>query len=173
MGLGVDLLLRDHGILNVVALDWGQVHSISGVDFHFLECQHFSSRGLLDRNQTLWGSFAILFGKKSVYFAGDTGYGPHFKNQGIKFGSFDLAIIPIGAYEPRWFMKHMHLNPEEAVLAHIDLKAKKSIGAHFGTFQLTAEEVDAPVIDLKESVKNYGLSEKEFFAPDFGRSYVF
>ena len=97
---------------------------------HFVECQHRSGRGIHDQMKTLWGSFVVETPAGNLYFAGDTGYSPHFKAQGERYGPFALSLLPIGAYEPRWFMKDIHLNPEEAVRAHRDLNSTQSLGIH-------------------------------------------
>ena len=96
--------------------------------------------------------------KKKIYFAGDTGYSEHFQQIQERLGIIDLALLPIGAYEPRWFMRDQHMNPEDAVLAHIDLEAILSIGMHFGTFQLTDESYDEPLKDLKLALTKYNVT---------------
>ena len=128
------LFIRRTGFQDIRTLNWGQSTDCGGLTIHFVEVRHRSGRGLLDQMKTLWGGFVIETSHGPVYFGGDTGYGHHFKTTGERYGPFTLAIIPIGAYEPRWFMKDLHLNPAEAVLAHQDLKAEQSIGAHYGTF---------------------------------------
>ena len=102
----------------------------------FLPTQHWSQRGLGDKDKTLWGSYGIVSGNKHIYFAGDTGYSLHFKEIRRKWGKPDLALLPIGAYQPEWFMRENHMNPSEAVHAHHDLQAHYSIGIHFGTFSI-------------------------------------
>ena len=120
--------------------------------------------------KTLWGGFVIESSKGPIYFAGDTGYGPHFSDTHKRFGDFYLSLLPIGAYEPRWFMKAVHLNPEEAVLAHMDLHSANSISMHFGTFQLTYEAVGQPVIDLGVALKKHNISPDRFQVLAFGES---
>lgn len=149
-GLGNTHYLRDKYHKNAIELDWNEKTHFSGIEFHFLPSKHWSKRGLFDENCALWGAFAIK-GSRLVYFGGDTGYSDHFKTANKIFGAFDLSLLPIGAYEPRWFMKDAHMNPQDAVKAHHDLKSKLSIGMHFGTFQLTDESIDAPVKDLFKS----------------------
>lgn len=174
VGLGNKKLLESVGITAVNEMDWGERIILSGgEEVTYLECQHFSGRGLFDRNQTLWGSFLINAGGKKVYFAGDTGYSNHFAEQGMALAGIDLAVLPIGAYLPRWFMKPMHVDPAEAVRAHIDLKAKKSLGIHFGTFQLTSESVDDPLKELEQARVKFGISKSEFIVPEFGDTYPF
>lgn len=169
-GLGNTSLLKSIGYKNPRELDWGDKVEIGGSEIYFVECQHRSGRGVLDQMKTLWGSFVIRAPDASIYFAGDTGYSPHFKAQGDAYGPFDLSVLPIGAYEPRWFMKDIHLNPEEAVLAHQDLKSVQSMGIHFGVFQLTWEGVDEPVQDLKKARAEYGLDESAFWTLAPGKS---
>ena len=137
---------------NSIELDWNEKIKIGELTISFLPCQHWSKRSLIDTNKSLWGAFAIK-GSHKVYFAGDTGYGKHFREAGEGFGGFDLALIPIGGYEPRWFMKGSHINPVEAYQAHKDLRSKLSIGIHYGTFQLTDEAIDAPTLALKKLVR--------------------
>ncbi len=169
-GIGNSYYLDEKDEKNIVEMDWKDQYEFRGLKFVFLPAKHWSKRNLNDANKSLWGSFAIL-GEKKVYFAGDTGYSNHFKNIQKQFGYFDLSLIPIGAYEPRWFMKEAHMNPKEAVLAHKDLKSKKSIGIHFGTFQLTNEAIDTPIKDLIKAKKKYNIKNDEFVAPKQGYSY--
>jgi L-ascorbate metabolism protein UlaG (beta-lactamase superfamily) len=128
---------------------------------------------MLDRNLSLWGGFVLNVGGVSVYFAGDTGYGPHFKMIREKLGTPDICLLPIGAYEPRWFMRDQHMNPEDAVKAHIDLEAKFSLGTHYGCFQLTNEAIDQPPKDLKIALNAKRVAESEFRAPETGETVVF
>jgi len=161
-GLGNSDLLKQWGLKNLRDLDWEQSVSVNGVEFTFTECRHRSGRGIADQMTTLWGSFAVKSASGNLYFAGDTGYGPHFKETGERHGPFTLALLPIGAYEPRWFMRDVHVNPEEAVEAHQDLRAERSIGMHFGTFQLTYEAIGQPPEDLA-----LALEVKQLPAADF------
>jgi L-ascorbate metabolism protein UlaG (beta-lactamase superfamily) len=105
-----------------------------------------------------------------VYFAGDSGYCPHFAEIGRRFPRIDLALLPIGAYEPRWFMRQQHVDPEEAVRAHLDLGARRSLGMHFGTFQLTEEAIDAPVLALREAQAQAGVAQADFDVLAFGET---
>jgi L-ascorbate metabolism protein UlaG (beta-lactamase superfamily) len=120
--------------------------------------------------RTLWGSFVVETSEGNIYFAGDTGYSPHFKEQGERFGSFALSIIPIGAYEPRWFMQDIHLNPKEAVQAHIDLNSNQSVGMHFGVFQLTWEPVNQPLVDLDTALRDAEIDAESFWALEPGQA---
>ena len=171
MGLGNDYYLDRKNDEKVKTMDWQDNFEFKGLKLTFLPARHWSKRGIFDTNKSLWGAFAIL-GSKKVYFAGDSGYASHFKAAKKQFGAFDLSLIPIGAYEPRWFMAKAHINPDEAVQAHLDLGSKKSIGIHFGTFQLTNESIDDPTIDLGEAKKKYNLKNDEFIALDEGVSFI-
>ena len=117
---------------------------LSGVTIHCVPALHFSARGIFDRNKTLWCGYVIEYPESLVYFAGDTSFGSHFAQIREKFGSPQLALLPIGAYEPRWFMSSVHMGPEEAVRAHEILGAKTSIAIHHGTFQLADDGIDTP-----------------------------
>jgi L-ascorbate metabolism protein UlaG (beta-lactamase superfamily) len=112
----------------------------------------------------------IEAGGAVVYFAGDTGYCPHFAEIHRHFPRIDLALLPVGAYEPRWFMRQNHMNPEEAVRAHLDLGARRSLGMHFGTFQLTDEAIDAPLLALREALAGAGLALDDFDVLGFGET---
>jgi L-ascorbate metabolism protein UlaG (beta-lactamase superfamily) len=137
-------LLRSQRIESVHELDWGESLAISGVTIHCVPALHFSARGILDRNKTLWCGYVIEYPERLVYFAGDTGFGSHFAQIRERFGSPQLALLPIGAFEPRWFMSPVHMAPEEAVRAHEILGAKTSIAIHHGTFQLADDGIDTP-----------------------------
>jgi L-ascorbate metabolism protein UlaG (beta-lactamase superfamily) len=141
---GVARLLRSQKIGPVHELDWGESISLPGVIIHCVPALHFSSRSLWDRNKTLWCGYVIETQDRLVYFAGDTAFGPHFAQIREKFGSPGIALLPIGAYEPRWVMSPVHMGPDEAVRAHEILGAKTSIAMHHGTFQLTDEGLDTP-----------------------------
>ncbi|MGQ3890189.1 MBL fold metallo-hydrolase [Legionella sp. CNM-1927-20] len=171
--LGNESLLRRYGIKKVIELDWWQAYFFnSKTIFTFLPTQHWSARWLTDRNKTLWGSFGIKLGDKKIYFAGDSGYASHYKKIRERWGSPDIALLPIGAYKPRWFMKEVHLNPKEAVAAHLDLGAKQSIAIHYGTFKLGDEGIEEPVNDLKHALKEYGLSLANFLLLAEGQAFI-
>jgi L-ascorbate metabolism protein UlaG (beta-lactamase superfamily) len=172
-GLGNAHHLAKAGIPSAVELDWWQSTELAGARITYVPAQHFSSRGLYDRNKCLWGGFVVEAGGAVVYFAADTGYSPHFEEIGSKFPRIDLALLPIGAYEPRWFMSQQHMDPPEAVRAHLELRPARSIGIHFGTFQLTDEAIDAPVISLRESRAQAGLAEADFDVLAFGETREF
>ena len=134
--------------------------------------QHFSARTPFDRNRTLWCGFVVQSGGVTFYFAGDSGYSPQFAEIGRRCPGIDLALIPIGAYEPRWFMEPVHANPEEAVRMHRDVGARLSIGMHFGTFRLTDEGIDDPLRALAAARSGAGLRDDAFRILDFGESVV-
>jgi N-acyl-phosphatidylethanolamine-hydrolysing phospholipase D len=148
--------------IRVVELDWGQSHKINTVSFTAEPSQHWSKRGLFDSYQRLWASWVIEGKDNRIFFAGDTGYAKHFKNIGDKYGQFDLALLPIGAYEPRWFMKNHHVNPEEAVKIHLDIRSRHSVAMHWGTFILTDEPLDEPPGKLAEALIKHRIDESDF-----------
>jgi L-ascorbate metabolism protein UlaG (beta-lactamase superfamily) len=168
-GLGVGAYLRRKGISDAVELDWWErFEHGAGLRTHFVPAQHWSRRGMFDRRKTLWGGHLVESSAGTVLFAGDTGYGPHFSAIRKRLGSPDIALLPIGAYEPRWFMMSQHMDPDDAVRAHLDLGAGLSIGMHFATFQLTDEGIHAPVEALETARTNERIAAEEFIAPDFG-----
>ena len=123
--------------------------------------------------KTLWGSFLIRSPQGDVYFAGDTGFGPHFQKIYDRYGEIELALLPIGAYEPRWFMEAVHLDPLQAVKAHQVLHSQQSIGIHFGTFQLTYEGINEPEERLRQELKRSNISQERFTTLKFGETKAF
>lgn len=142
--------LRGLGI-RATELDWWDATLVGALRITATPARHFSARTPFDRNRALWGGFMIQNDGISVLFAGDSGMGAHWREISHRLGAPDIALLPIGAYEPRWFMAPVHMNPAEAVQAHHDLGAKRSIGMHFGTFQLTDEAIDAPLLALAQA----------------------
>ncbi|HUD58751.1 MAG TPA: MBL fold metallo-hydrolase [Acetobacteraceae bacterium] len=169
-GLGNARHLAKAGIRSAVELDWWQTTELAGARVTYVPAQHFSARGLHDRNRSLWGGFVVEAHSAVVYFAGDSGYCPYFAEIASRFPRIDLALLPIGAYEPRWFMRQHHVNPEEAVQAHLDLQPRRSIGMHFGTFQLTDEAIDAPISALRQAQARAGVAHAEFDVLGFGET---
>jgi L-ascorbate metabolism protein UlaG (beta-lactamase superfamily) len=161
-GLGNGALFSRLGLARHRDMDWSQSVSVGDLEIVFTECRHMSGRGIADQGKTLWGSFVIRSSAGGIYYAGDSGYGPHYRETGERFGPISLSLLPIGAYEPRWFMADGHLNPAEAVQAHLDLGSRQSVGIHFGTFQLTYEGIDQPIIDLDAALEQSGLSHERF-----------
>ena len=154
---------------SVIELDWWQSARIGTVEIVFTPAQHWSGRSLADRMATLWGGYAIFAPDFHAWFAGDTAYSKHFAEIHRRFAArqgagrgFDLALIPIGAYEPRWFMRAQHVDPEEAVHIHRDVFAERSIGIHWGTFQLTDESLDEPPLALQRALRLAGLDDGAF-----------
>ncbi len=157
-------LLASAGARRIVELDWWQNHDLAeDCSIALTPSQHWSNRIGTPRNHRLWGGFFLNVGQRSVWFVGDTGYdGEIFRAVRQRCGSPDLALVPIGAYEPRWFMAPMHINPAEAVQLHRDLGARLSVGMHWGTFQLTDEGRDEPVEALAAARDGAGLAADEF-----------
>ncbi len=152
---GVGRLLRSEKIGPAYELDWDQARTFAGTTIHCVPALHFSGRGLFDRNKTLWCGYVVESQNGMVYFAGDTAFGDHFSQIRTRFGSPRLALLPIGAYEPRWFMSPVHMGPEEAVRAHEILGAGTSLAIHHGSFQLADDAVDT----AKERILAMGRPE--------------
>jgi L-ascorbate metabolism protein UlaG (beta-lactamase superfamily) len=149
--LGVARLLRSQHITPVHELDWGEAHTLGETTVHCVPAMHFSARGVFDRNKTLWCGYIIECQNRTVYFAGDTGFGNHFAQIRDRFGPPRLALLPIGAYLPRWFMSPIHMSPDDALEAHRVLGAQTSVAIHHGTFQLSDESIDSPARQLLAS----------------------
>ncbi len=176
-GLGNEYILKEHKINNVKVLDWWQSIKVGDTNINFVPAIHSSARGLMDRNKSLWGGFVIQTFNRNIFFAGDTAYGEHFKVIQEKYGAFRLALLPIGHYLPRWMMQSVHMNPEEAVVAHQDLKAVSSIGIHFGIFHglgsHNQETITEPQDDLKRAKLKHNVSDKDFLTLDVGQGILF
>lgn len=171
-GLGNAALLHANGIRHVSELDWWHHIMHGDMKIHFVPAQHFSGRGLRDRDMSLWGGLWVETSAGAMFFAGDTGYGPHFREIRERLGTPRLALLPIGAYEPYWFMGPVHMNPDDAVKAHQDLDADVSVAIHFNTFQLTDETIDRPVRDLAEALQKHGVAPARFVVLKEGESRV-
>ncbi len=172
-GLGNAKFLASKNIAGVAELDWWQTHGLGETRITATPARHFAARGLYDRNKTLWAGFMLEHRGQKIYFAGDTGYTKFFTEIRERLGAPDLALLPIGAYEPRWFMGPVHMNPADAVQAFGDLGAKRAVGMHFGTFQLTAEAIDAPERDLALARETAGLPGDAFTTLDCGETRRF
>ena len=169
-GLGNAHILAGHGIRGAEELDWWGETRIGDATVTYLPAHHFSARGIRDRGRALWGGFAISTPAGRILFAGDTAYGGHLAAIGQELGPFSVGLIPIGAYEPRWFMRAVHMNPEEAVRARADLRVRTAIAMHFGTFKLTQEGIDEPPRALAAAYAEAGLAEGDFIVPRFGET---
>jgi L-ascorbate metabolism protein UlaG (beta-lactamase superfamily) len=167
-------LLSVAGAKRIRELDWWESHSLNAeVSVTCTPSKHWSNRLGRPRNHRLWGGFYLRFGSKSIWFVGDSGYDAEiFESVRKRCGSPDLALVPIGAYEPRWFMAPMHMNPAEAVQLHREVGARRSIGMHWGTFQLTDEGRDEPVEALAVARSAAGLGAEEFRVMAPGESLV-
>jgi L-ascorbate metabolism protein UlaG (beta-lactamase superfamily) len=168
--LGNGRLLRKAGFRRCEELDWWGEATHGSLRITVTPAQHFSARTPFDRNRALWGGFVLHLGERRVFFAGDSGYGGHFRVIRDRLGPIDLSLLPIGAYEPRWFMRDIHMDPAEAVQAHADLGSTRSVAMHFGTFQLTPEAIDEPLRELQEARRTTGLAEDAFIALEPGDS---
>jgi N-acyl-phosphatidylethanolamine-hydrolysing phospholipase D len=157
--LGLKSWFDDLRVANVREMDWWGSIEIGGLKYTFTPAQHWSKRGLTDTNRSLWGGFVVEARDAWRFiYTGDTGYSQDFKDIGAKFPSgFDWAAIPIGAYEPRWFMKAQHCNPDEAVQIMLDLGAKRALTVHWGTWMLTDEALDLPPKDLAVALKKFSV----------------
>jgi L-ascorbate metabolism protein UlaG (beta-lactamase superfamily) len=172
--LGVAQFLHQHGITHTLELDWWQEKKLNEeVTVAGVPAQHFSGRGLTDRDKTLWCGYVLETPGGSIYFAGDTGYDGFFKKIGQRYAPIDLALIPIGAFRPRWFMSPIHVSPEEAVLIHKDVQAVTSVGIHFGTFPMADDGMDEPAQELIRAREKYGVPDSNFVVMQEGSSEVF
>lgn len=161
--LGLRRWLTAAGATDVVEQDWWEHRPFQALRIHQVPAQHFSQRTPWDRNRVLWGGFVVEHPALRFYFAGDTGYTPDFADIAARMGPMDLAALPIGAYEPRWFMQPMHVNPAEAVQAHLDLRARHSVAMHWGTFRLTEEPLDEPPRALAGALQAAGVPPERFW----------
>jgi len=152
---GDEKLLKRKKIKNVYNFEWWESIEHKGFEITFTPVQHWSKRSLFDRNKSLWGGWFFNHKDYSLYHAGDTGYSKDFIDTKIKLGSPKYAFIPIGAYDPEWFMAESHVNPEDAVQIMLDLKAEKAFGMHWATFVLTDEDTIEPKIRLEKEIMKY------------------
>lgn len=170
--LGVGAFLKNNGIEKVVELDWWE-ETRNGVTIKAVPAQHFSGRGMFDRDATLWCGYVLQHEGWKVYFAGDSGYGPLFSEIGKREGPMNVSIIPIGAYLPEWFMSPIHISPAQAVQVHKDVKSAQSIAMHFGTFPLADEGQGKAEEDLILALDRLNVSQKEFLIPEEGVALKF
>lgn len=175
--LGLGAYIRRWGAREIVELDWWQQTAIDGLRVTATPARHFSARGPRDRNKSLWCGYALEMNGMRAYFAGDTAYHPEFGAIGATCGPFDFVMIPIGAYDPRWFMHVVHVDPEEAVQIYQDLTAAHSadqlplmLGIHWGTFRLTDEPMDEPPQRTAARWRALGLDENRLWIARFGET---
>lgn len=175
--LGNGAIIRKTGCAHqVIEADWHDTIKLTDqVSVTLTPARHWSKRTLKDRNMALWSAFVLQSRFGPVYFAGDTGYGDgaHFRSVYEDYGPPSVALLPIGAYEPRWFMKPQHMNPDDAVRAHLDLRAKNSVAIHHGTVQLTDEAIDQPHVDLARALGAHSVDPDRFVVLDCGQSKAF
>ena len=168
-GLRVGEILAKHRIPGAVELDWWDSAELApGVRVTFTPAQHFSGRGVHDRDRTLWGGLFVDTPAGGVFYAGDTGYGPHFREIRERLGAPRLALLPIGAYAPRWFMSPVHMDPAEAVRAHQELGAETSVAVHFASFALADDGQFEPERDLAAALAETGVSPEAFRVLEHG-----
>ena len=176
--LGVGKYLTANGATSVVERDWWESMSLQSVDFTAVPAQHFSGRRLGNRNATLWCGWVIRSRIHSVFFAGDTALHPDFSTIAGRCGPFDMAILPIGAYEPRWFMGSVHMNPEDALVAFGQLDTSQKgrplvfVASHWGTFKLTDEPMDEPPRRIRELWRGSEFDERQLWVMKFGETRI-
>lgn len=161
---------RDLGVESVVELDWWQSAGLGNLKIHAVPVRHWSARGLFDRNTSLWAGWVLDFPRQRIVHVGDSGYSADFPAIAERFPGIDLALIPVGAYDPRWFMKDAHMDPDEAVQVFKDLKATRAIGMHWGTFILTDEEMTAPPERLRAAMRREELPLDSFVVFQHGET---
>lgn len=180
--LGLVPLLRRLGARQITELDWWEETIVAGARVACTPAKHFSARGLTDRLRTLWCGWTVRAASHALFFAGDTGYHPDFAAIGKRYGPFDIVLIPIGAYDPRWFMRPVHMDPEEAVRAYIELSSGSlpspgaqrprsvAVGIHWGTFKLTDEAMDEPPKRALAAWRAAGLPEEDLWILKHGET---
>ena len=174
--LGTADFLRHRGARDVVERDWWEEGTTGDLHLTCVPAQHFSGRTLGKRNSTLWSGWTLRAPDCTVFFAGDTGLHPEFSSIGARCGPIDVAILPIGAYDPRWFMGSVHMNPEDAVKAFAQLKAAQEgkrlivAAAHWGTFKLTDEPMDEPPTRMRHEWRTAGLPNEDLWIMQHGET---
>jgi N-acyl-phosphatidylethanolamine-hydrolysing phospholipase D len=171
--LGIGSFLQDLGIKHYEELDWWESVSFNGIQFVCTPAQHFSNRSLFDRNKTLWSGWVVVGNEHKFYYAGDTGYFPGFKEIAERYGPFDIAAIPIGAYLPRWFMSPVHVSPQEAVQVFLNLNAHIFVPVHWGTFELADEPLDNPIKVLRDEIKSRQMNSDDFWILKHGETRIY
>jgi N-acyl-phosphatidylethanolamine-hydrolysing phospholipase D len=171
--LGNAALLREAGIERVEEFDWGQGTRVGGVEVTCVPSQHWSQRGLFDARRSLWCAWVVLAAERRFYFMGDSGWYPGFADVGRVFGPFDLAAVPIGAYQPEAMMRPHHVDPEEAVRAGQDLGARRLVAMHFGTFDLSDEPLDEPPARFRAAAAKAGYDDAHAWVLRIGETRDF
>lgn len=159
--------------MTATELDWWHHTQVGPLRITCTPARHFAARTPFDRNRTLWGGFMLEHRGGQILFAGDSGKGPHWRQIQKRLGAPDVALLPIGAYAPRWFMGPVHMDPAQAVQAHVELGSRRSVGMHFGTFQLTDEPMDAPLVELDAALPQAGIEPRHFTTLGFGETRIF
>ena len=175
--LGLSKYVKGFGVREAIELDWWGTTEVRGMHVTATPARHFSARRLGDRNKTLWCGYAIAHGDRRAYFAGDTAYHPEFSAIGERAGPFDLVMMPIGAYDPRWFMHVVHVDPEEAlqglediIASDPDARTPLVLGIHWGTFRLTSEPMDEPPTRTTARWKDLGFDPERLWIAAFGET---
>ncbi len=169
VGLGNAEYLKERGVMNVTEIDWWERTTLTeSVDIVCAPGQHFSSRTLSDRNNTLWCGYIIESKNGNIFFAGDTGYGKFVETIGARYKEFRLALLPIGAFSPQWLMGAVHISPDQAVQIHNELHVQTSVGIHFGTFHLADDMQDEPQTRISELVTEARDKKLDFRVLDHG-----
>jgi L-ascorbate metabolism protein UlaG (beta-lactamase superfamily) len=170
-GLGLERFFRDRKLF-ATELGWWKTTKVRGVRITFVPAQHWSRRGLFDTNRTLWGGFVVEGTRATVYHSGDTAYFAGFKEIAARFPAVDAALLPIGAYDPGWFMEQQHVTPEQALRAFGDLGARTFVAMHWGTFKLADEPLDEPPRRLAAERDRLGLDPARVRVPAIGETLV-
>ena len=169
--LGVGAYLNQNGLEKIVEMDWWDTAPLAAdLTLHSVPAQHFSGRGMFDRDATLWCGYVLEKAGQHIYFAGDTGYGEFVHDISKKFQPMKLSLLPIGAYLPTWFMSPIHTSPGDAVQMHMDLKSEFSLGIHFGTFPLADDGMMQPQQDLEAAINDLKVPSQQFLVPQEGKS---
>ncbi len=169
--LGVGQFIKRRANGKATDLDWWESFAFSEqIKISAVPAQHFSGRGILDRDATLWCGYIIDTPDQKIYFAGDSGYGSFFKTIGERHPGIDLALLPIGAYLPIWFMSPIHTTPEEAAKIHLEIKARQSVATHFGTFPLAFEGMEQAQNELRAALQKFDIPAEQFWVLEQGES---
>jgi L-ascorbate metabolism protein UlaG (beta-lactamase superfamily) len=169
---GLGKWFRKSGFPRVVEMQWWQRQHVEGFDITFVPAEHWSRRGVTDTNKSWWGGYVVERGGVRAYHSGDTAWFDGFAEIGERCGVIDAAMLPIGAYAPRWFMRHQHMDPADAVRAYSALGARRFIAMHWGTFKLTDEDLREPPLLLREIWQGAGLADEQLHIPAIGETLM-